>query len=166
MQCIAATVSCSSSLCGREHQCEAAGEAGCGVPRQLHQGRHGLPRLRRQRRGGQLRRQGQGEDARSQSLLSLGCGAHTLTPDAPLRACQICHTEGYHCRGESWPFCQHGYYTEAPLWATYSHLLWQLTFGVDLPGLSEPNLVNESYAPLYELFNRYAGSIRPPADDW
>ena len=78
----------------------------------------------------------------------------------------ICHTEGYHCRGESWPFCQHGYYTEAPLWATYSHLLWQLTFGVDLPGLSEPNLVNESYAPLYELFNRYAGSIRPPADDW
>ena len=79
---------------------------------------------------------------------------------------KICHTEGYHCRGESWPFCQHGYYTEAPLWATYSHLLWQLTFGVDLPGLSEPNLVNESYAPLYELFNRYAGSIRPPADDW
>ena len=92
--------------------------------------------------------------------------AAVLTPDAPLRACQICHTEGYHCRGESWPFCQHGYYTEAPLWATYSHLLWQLTFGVDLPGLSEPNLVNESYAPLYELFNRYAGSIRPPADDW
>ena len=25
---------------------------------------------------------------------------------------KICHTEGYHCRGESWPFCQHGYYTE------------------------------------------------------
>ena len=78
----------------------------------------------------------------------------------------ICHTQGYHCRGESWPFCQHGYYAEAPLWATYSHLLWQLTFGVDLPGLSQPNLVNSSYAPLYELFNRYAGSIRPPADNW
>ena len=79
---------------------------------------------------------------------------------------KICHTEGYRCRGESWAFCKNGYYLEAPLWATYSHLLWQLTFGVDLPGLSQPNLVNESYAPLYELFNRYAGSIRPPADDW
>ncbi len=79
---------------------------------------------------------------------------------------KICHTEGYRCRGESWPFCQHGYYTEAPLWATYSHLLWQLTFGVDLPGLSQPNLINASYAPLYELFNRYAGSIRPPSDEW
>ena len=79
---------------------------------------------------------------------------------------KICHTEGYRCRGETWAFCKNGYYLEAPLWATYSHLLWQLTFGVDLPGLSQPNLVNESYAPLYELFNRYAGSIRPPADDW
>ena len=28
------------------------------------------------------------------------------------------------------------------------------------------NLLNDTYAPLYELFNRYAGSIRPPADDW
>ena len=80
---------------------------------------------------------------------------------------KICHTPGYHCRGESWPFCQHGYYTEAPLWATYSHLLWQLTFGVDLPGLSEVNLVNTSYSDLYAyVFNRYAGSIRPPATDW
>ena len=58
----------------------------------------------------------------------------------------ICHTRGYHCRGESWPFCQHGYYLEQPLWATYSHLTWLLTFGVDLPGLSQPNLLNESYA--------------------
>eukprot|EP01052_Picozoa_sp_SAG31_P040563 SAG31_NODE_5903_length_2264_cov_1.843880_2_plen_419_part_00 len=78
----------------------------------------------------------------------------------------ICHTEGYHCRGESWPFCQHGYYLEQPLWATYSHLTWLLTFGVDLPGLSQPNLLNESYAQLYEMFNRYAGSIRTPADEW
>jgi hypothetical protein len=78
----------------------------------------------------------------------------------------ICHTEGYHCRGESWPFCQHGYYLEQPLWATYSHLTWLLRFGVDLPGLSQPNLLNDSYAPLYEMFNRYAGSIRPPADEW
>jgi hypothetical protein len=80
---------------------------------------------------------------------------------------RICHTEGFRCRGESWPFCQQGYYTEAPMWATYSHLLWLLTFGVDLPGLSEANLLNTSYAPLYEhVFNRYAGSIRPPAENW
>lgn len=80
---------------------------------------------------------------------------------------KICHTPGYHCRGESWPFCQHGYYKEAPLWATYSHLLWQLTFGVDLPGLSEVNLVNTSYSELYaNVFNRYAGSIRPPTINW
>ena len=55
---------------------------------------------------------------------------------------RICHMEGYHCRGESWPFCERGAYLEAPFWATYAHLLWQLTFGVDMPGLSEPNLVN------------------------
>ena len=79
---------------------------------------------------------------------------------------KICHTEGYRCRGESWPYCKLGYYLEQPLWTTYSHLLWQLTFGVDLPGLSDVNLLNETYAPLYEKFNRYAGSIRPPADDW
>ena len=80
---------------------------------------------------------------------------------------RICHTEGFHCRGESWPFCQRGYYLQQPLWATYSHLLWQLTFGVDMPGLSEPNLVNDSYATLYDdVFNRYASSIRPPADAW
>eukprot|EP00937_MAST-01D_sp_MAST-1D-sp2_P006900 g6900.t1 len=72
---------------------------------------------------------------------------------------EICHTAGYHCRGESWPFCQHGYYTADPLRATYAHLLWQLTFGVDMPGLSEPNLVNATYAPLYRVFNRYAGSV-------
>ena len=73
---------------------------------------------------------------------------------------KICHTRGYHCRGESWPFCQRGYYLAAPLWATYSHLLWQLTFGVDMPGLSEPNLLNASYAPYYrDVFNRYASSI-------
>lgn len=36
-----------------------------------------------------------------------------------------------------------------------------------MPGPSEPNLLNESYAVLYDdVFNRYAGSIRPPADDW
>ena len=79
---------------------------------------------------------------------------------------KICHTEGNRCRGETWAFCKNGYFLEQPLWATYSHLLWQLTFGVDLPGLSDVNLLNDTYAPLYELFNRYAGSIRPPADDW
>ena len=34
---------------------------------------------------------------------------------------------------------------------TNTHLngsaLWQLTFGVDMPGLSEPNLLNATYAP-------------------
>jgi hypothetical protein len=80
---------------------------------------------------------------------------------------KICHTEGFSCRGESWPFCQDGFYAAAPLWSTYTHLLWLLTFGVDFPGVAVSNLVNESYAGLYEnVFNRYASSIRPPATDW
>ena len=34
-----------------------------------------------------------------------------------------CREEGRHCRGESYPFCEHDYYLEAPLWATYAQLL-------------------------------------------
>jgi hypothetical protein len=80
----------------------------------------------------------------------------------------ICHTEGYHCRGESWPFMESGYWLQAPIWATYWHLMWQLTFGNDIPGLSEPSLLNASFEPFYRLFNRYAASVRPPvtADTW
>ena len=77
-----------------------------------------------------------------------------------------CREEGRHCRGESYPFCEHGYYLEAPFWATYSQLLWQLTFGVDMPGLTTRNLANATYTPLYELFNKYAPSVRPPASNW
>ena len=79
---------------------------------------------------------------------------------------KLCRSEGTHCRGESFPFDQHGYYLEEPMWATYSQLLWQLTFGVDMPGLSTRDLANASYAPLYETFNRYAASVRPPASNW
>ena len=105
------------------------------------------------------------------SFIKAGMVSHSFSvnyeADNFLGKGKICHTEGYRCRGESWPFCQWGNYKEAPLWATYTHLLWQLTFGVDLPGLSQPNLLNASYAPLYEnVFNRYAGSIRPPTTDW
>jgi hypothetical protein len=79
---------------------------------------------------------------------------------------KLCHKEGVHCRGESYPFCERGYYLEAPLWATYSQLMWQLTFGIDMPGLSARNLVNASYTSLYRMFNVYAPSIRPPASAW
>ena len=44
-------------------------------------------------------------------------------------------------------------------YAPPTRALWQLTFGVDMPGL-EPNLLNATYAPLYrDVFNRYAGSV-------
>eukprot|EP00035_Acanthoeca_spectabilis_P013648 m.254549 g.254549 ORF g.254549 m.254549 type:complete len:298 (+) comp15943_c1_seq2:1193-2086(+) len=56
-----------------------------------------------------------------------------------------------------------GFWNEAPMWATYWHLMWQLTFGVDMPGLSEPSLLNTTFEPFYRLFNRYAASVRPPA---
>lgn len=75
---------------------------------------------------------------------------------------KICHAPGQHCRGESWPFMVSGYFDEAPIWATYWHLLWQLTFGVDMPGLSQPSLLNATYEPFYRLFNKYAASVRPP----
>ena len=73
---------------------------------------------------------------------------------------KVCHTAGMHCRGESWPFSVTGYFFYAPLKNTYAHLLWQLTFGVDMPQLSVPPLVNKSYYPIYrDVFNRYANSI-------
>ncbi len=78
----------------------------------------------------------------------------------------ICHAEDEHCRGESWPFMVEGYWLEAPVWSTYWHLLWQLTFGVDMPQLSQPSLVNPDFAPYYEFFNKYAASVRPPANKW
>jgi len=79
---------------------------------------------------------------------------------------KYCHTKGYHCRGESWAFSQHGDYKEAPLWATYAHNNWLLTFGLDLPGFSSNTLEDPQFAPLYRLFNLFATSIRPPADNW
>ncbi len=73
---------------------------------------------------------------------------------------KICHTAGYHCRGESWPFSVEGYFAYAPLQCTFAHLLWQLTFAVDMPQLSVPPLVNKSYYPIYrDVYNRYANSI-------
>ena len=78
----------------------------------------------------------------------------------------VCHKQGIHCRGESWPFSQHGYFQEAPLWAVYAHKLWLLTFGVDMPGLSAPQLVEPANWPMYHLYNKYASSVRPPVADW
>jgi hypothetical protein len=42
-------------------------------------------------------------------------------------------------------------------------LLW---FGTDRPGLSQPALDDPANFPAYTVFNRYAGSIRPPAAAW
>lgn len=72
---------------------------------------------------------------------------------------ELCRKGGLHCRGESWPFMAEGYHDEAPLWATYTHLMWQLTWGLDLPGLTTRSLVNQSYTGLYEMFNRYVGPL-------
>ena len=77
----------------------------------------------------------------------------------------ICHLEGMHCRGEDWPYPSIGAFTEAPAWGQYWHLLELLTFALDMPGLSEPQIVSE-WAFFYEIFNRYAGSVRPPAGKW
>lgn len=77
----------------------------------------------------------------------------------------LCHLEGMHCRGEDWPYPMIGAFTEAPLWGQYWHLLELLTFALDMPGLSEPQL-NDAWAPIYDMFNRYAGSVRPPASAW
>jgi hypothetical protein len=77
-----------------------------------------------------------------------------------------CHVEGVNCRGEEWPFSNTGGYLEAPAWGEYWHLLALLWFGTDRPGLSQPALDDPANLPAYEVFNRYAGSIRPPAAAW
>jgi len=77
----------------------------------------------------------------------------------------ICHLEGMHCRGEDWPYPTIGAFAEAPAWAQYWHLLELLTFGLDMPGLSEPQMI-DAWAFFYDIFNRYAGSVRPPASKW
>ena len=77
-----------------------------------------------------------------------------------------CHLEGVNCRGEEWPFSNTGGYLEAPTWGEYWHLLALLWFGTDRPGLSQPALDDPANLPAYTVFNRYAGSIRPPAAAW
>jgi hypothetical protein len=78
----------------------------------------------------------------------------------------LCHAQGIHCRGEEWPFSNTGGYLEAPTWGEYWHLLALLWFGTDRPGLSQPALDDPANLPAYAMFNRYAGSIRPPAAAW
>jgi len=78
----------------------------------------------------------------------------------------ICRLEGMHCRGEDWPFETQGNWISAPAWHQYAHLLEMLTFSLDMPGLSEPSLSVPQWAWAYELFNKYAGSTRPPYDKW
>ena len=41
-----------------------------------------------------------------------------------------------------------------------------LTFSLDMPGLSEPSLSIPGWSWMYELFNKYAGSVRAPYDTW
>ena len=77
----------------------------------------------------------------------------------------ICHTPNMHCRGEDWPYPTIGAYLEAPAWGQYWHLLELLTFALDMPGLSEENLIPE-WTYFYDIFNRYAGSVRPPVSKW
>jgi hypothetical protein len=77
----------------------------------------------------------------------------------------LCHLAGMHCRGEDWPYPTTGAFAEAPAWGQYWHLLELLTFALDMPGLSEPQLF-DGWASFYDTFNRYAGSVRPPARDW
>ena len=78
----------------------------------------------------------------------------------------MCKLEGSGCRGESWSFFEAGFFNEAPLWNVYWHLLWQLTFGNDMPSLSWETLSNASYSPSYAWFNVHAPSVRPPASNW
>jgi hypothetical protein len=78
----------------------------------------------------------------------------------------ICTMEGTHCRGEDWPFETQGNWLSAPAWHMYAHLLEMLTFALDMPGLSEPSLSNPQWAWAYDLFNKYAGSTRPPYSAW
>jgi hypothetical protein len=77
----------------------------------------------------------------------------------------ICHLEGMHCRGEDWPYPSIGAFIEAPAWGQYWHLLELLTFALDMPGLSEPQMISE-WAFFYDIFNHYAGSLRPPVSKW
>ena len=104
------------------------------------------------------------------SFLKTGQVSHGLQitgeADEFLEKATFCHKEGYHCRGETWAFSQHGDYNEAPLWTTYAHNMWMLRFGLDLPGFSSNTLADTTFTPLYRLFNQYATSIRPPADNW
>jgi hypothetical protein len=99
-------------------------------------------------------------------MVSHGYQTNDEADNYKAKGLEICRVEGYHCRGESWPFAAGGGYAEAPYWATLAHLQWQLTFGVDMPGLSEDPLLNASYAEIYETFDRYATSVRPPASAW
>lgn len=82
----------------------------------------------------------------------------TMTP--------FCNMENIHCRGESWPFEDCGFFYQSPVWNTYWHLMWQLRFGVELLALSDVSLVNPTYRPYYDLFNKYVGSNKPPASNW
>jgi hypothetical protein len=77
----------------------------------------------------------------------------------------ICRAQGTHCRGEDWPFETQGNFMSAPIWHQYAHVLEMLTFSLDMPGLSEPQMIDE-WAFFYRIFNRYAASVRPPADKW
>lgn len=78
----------------------------------------------------------------------------------------ICRAPGTHCRGEDWPFETQGNFQSAPAWHQYAHLLEMLTFSLDMPGLSEPTLSIPGWEWMYELFNRYAGSVRAPYSAW
>ena len=78
----------------------------------------------------------------------------------------ICRAQGTHCRGEDWPFETQGNFISAPIWHQYAHVLEMLTFSLDMPGLSEPSLSIPGWAWIYELFNKYAGSVREPFDAW
>lgn len=78
----------------------------------------------------------------------------------------VCRSEGVHCRGEDWPFETTGAFQQAPAWSQYWHLLEMLHFSLDMPGLSEPTLAVPDFWPFYDMFNRYAGSTRPPASNW
>jgi hypothetical protein len=78
----------------------------------------------------------------------------------------ICRAPGTHCRGEDWPFETQGNFISAPIWHQYAHMLEMLTFSLDMPGLSEPSLSIPGWAWMYELFNKYAGSVREPYDAW
>eukprot|EP00040_Diaphanoeca_grandis_P037106 m.240139 g.240139 ORF g.240139 m.240139 type:complete len:669 (-) comp33760_c3_seq1:179-2185(-) len=104
------------------------------------------------------------------SLIKTGMVSHSLQVNFEADNFQgkgtVCHTENYHCRGETWPFCTAGFFIEEPLWNTHWHLLWMLTFGVDMLGLTDINLLNTSYTPSYQLYNKYATSIKPPTEQW